>query len=35
MVWPEEKLMTYNFYDKMDCTNIDHLKNIQDKHYEK
>ena len=30
MVWPEEKLMTYNFYDKMDSTNtIDHLENLK------
>ncbi|MGC2427114.1 MAG: transposase [Nitrososphaeraceae archaeon] len=30
MVWPEEKLMTYDFYDKMDSTNtIDHLENLK------
>lgn len=35
MVWPEEKLMTYNFYDKMDSTNtIDHLENLKTKHNE-
>jgi hypothetical protein len=30
MVWPEEKLMTYDFYDKMDSMNtIDHLENLK------
>ncbi len=29
MVWPDEKLMTYDFYDKMNSTNtIDHLENL-------
>ena len=30
MVWPEEKLMMYNFYDEMNSTNtIDHLENLK------
>jgi hypothetical protein len=30
MVWPEEKLMMYNFYDEMNSTNtIDHLKSLK------
>jgi len=30
MVWPEEKLMTYNFYDEMNSTNtIDHLESLK------
>ena len=30
MVWPEEKLMTYDFYDKMNSMNtIDHLENLK------
>ena len=30
MLWPEEKLMTYDFYDKMNSMNtIDHLENLQ------
>jgi DDE superfamily endonuclease len=30
MVWPDEKLMTYDFYDKMNSMNtIDHLENLQ------
>jgi hypothetical protein len=30
MLWPEEKLMTYDFYDRMDSTNtIDHLENLK------
>jgi transposase len=29
MVWHDEKLMTYDFYDKMNSTNtINHLKNL-------
>jgi hypothetical protein len=29
MVWPDEKLMTYDFYDKMNSTNtINHLENL-------
>ena len=28
MVWPDEKLMAYDFYDKMNSTNtINHLEN--------
>ena len=30
MLWPEEKLMTYDFYDRMNSTNtIDHLENLK------
>src|SRR6476661_216938 len=30
MIWPEEKLMTYDFYDEMDSTTtINHLDNLQ------
>lgn len=30
MVWSDEKLMTYDFYDKMNSMNtIDHLENLQ------
>jgi len=30
MVWPDEKLMTYDFYDEMDSTTtINHLDNLQ------
>jgi DDE superfamily endonuclease len=30
MVWPEEKLMTYDFYDEMNSINtIDHLENLK------
>ena len=30
MVWPEEKLMMYNFYNEMNSTNtIDHLENLK------
>ena len=30
MVWPDEKLMTYDFYDKMNSTNtINHLENLK------
>ena len=29
MVWHDEKLMTYDFYDKMNSTNtINHLENL-------
>jgi hypothetical protein len=32
MVWPDEKLMTYDFYDKMNSINtIDHLENLKEK----
>ena len=30
MVWPDEKLMTYDFYDKMNSTNtINHLEKLK------
>ena len=30
MVWPDEKLMTYDFYNEMNSTNtIDHLENLK------
>ena len=30
MLWPEEKLMTYDFYDRMNSTStIDHLENLK------
>lgn len=30
MVWPDEKLVTYDFYDKMDSMNtINHLENLK------
>ncbi|MBV9178224.1 MAG: transposase [Nitrososphaeraceae archaeon] len=30
MVWPEEKLMMYNFYDEMNSINtIDHLEKLK------
>ena len=30
MVWPDEKLMTYDFYDEMNSMNtIDHLENLK------
>ena len=30
MVWPEEKLMMYNFYDEMNSINtIDHLEGLK------
>ena len=36
MVWPEEKLMTYDFYDKMDSMNtIRPSGESQDTYYEK
>ena len=31
MLWPEEKLMTYDFYARMNSTNtIDHLENLRE-----
>jgi hypothetical protein len=30
MIWPEEKLMTYDFYDEMNSINtIKHLENLK------
>jgi hypothetical protein len=30
MIWPDEKLVTYDFYDKMDSMNtINHLENLK------